>query len=1012
MSGKKTCETLKKVRKQIAVANGIPYEPRICNFKGECKGTCPACEAEMRYLENELSKRNAQRKKIDIVGIAKDLIPHKNDLAKHTAAATIAATIGLSALPTDTYAQDSTSVVVVNEGTAITVKGKVKDESGALPGATVTIKGSGKIIETDGDGEFSIEAHIGDTLVANFSGYEDKEVKVTKSHINIEMEPNYEEFPEGFVVEIKPLDNNIPTTLFCCQSSERIPLNFFIDFGNYKRGRLASVQTSTYSGQPGCNQVLHSYGISSLIGTDIDDPSPLIIIDDVESKGNLPTRINPNDINSLKFLEPGSARLIYGTRGSNGAIAIKRVHFKKNDIAYDGTLSLSQFRKRYNFYNTTNNPQDKLFQNAFGHNHQLSLTKDIKKSSIGLSLNYTNQNGVILNTDYEDINGHLFFKSYVKNWLSLGADANFGHKNTNEVANIANPLRRTPTILSFKGTDDNLFVQTLLQDSDAESASYNPIEEIKQSPLACKATNFTGSAYMKFLIIDRHRHVLNWNNHAEICSTNADERYFLPPYVNGEEASLREGDFYDKTLHLKSTLFYQTKKIGNRLSMSVTAEHNRHNWDGVMKESLGVAPSKSFRDYDGEFNTTTFVGQIHFHYYGRYYAYAGGFYDGCSKLNTANQWDFSPSFGAAWRISEEDFIRENESLSKLFTDLKLKVNYSKTSNNYSSQAAYFTNLGNWDNLEREHNKQYEIGVDIDFKNRLEIMANMFIKDNTNLLIKTGGPDATNGLVDKNTTFCNDGAIKTKGFYSSITYPSISTIKNDRNFVWQIGLNFTRFNSEVTSLGNFDAVTEHGDPYGAYQIHHTDMSINRTIVGAAPGRFYGYKAEGIINNQAELTAYENETGREARIGCVKYSKNKQYIGNPNPDFTYGFNTNLGLGPWTLEAVLCGSYGNEVYNLVRQRIEEPTGDAIASDRYVKDGSYLKIHRVALTYKLPRKYTEHMHIEGLHATIASENLHTFTNYNGYDPENPGNALRQGVDEGRYPSPRTFSFSFGFKL
>ncbi|MBQ4036429.1 MAG: membrane receptor RagA, partial [Paludibacteraceae bacterium] len=91
MNGKLTCETLKKVRKQIADANGIPYEPAVCNHKGNCPGTCPACEAEVRYIERELAARKNEKKHLHIVGVAKDLLPSKEDFAKHAAAVAIAA---------------------------------------------------------------------------------------------------------------------------------------------------------------------------------------------------------------------------------------------------------------------------------------------------------------------------------------------------------------------------------------------------------------------------------------------------------------------------------------------------------------------------------------------------------------------------------------------------------------------------------------------------------------------------------------------------------------------------------------------------------------------------------------------------------------------------------------------------------------------------------------------------------------------------------------------------------
>ena len=179
MNGKVTCEALKKVRKQIADANGIPYEPVVCNHQGDCRGTCPACEAEMRYIERELAVRKRKEEHLHIVGVAKDLLPSKEDFAKHAAAVAITAAASLSVAPVDACAQESRPDTVVNERKMPTVRGVVRDESGVLPGASVTVKGTDNSVETDDDGNFEIEAFVGSTLVVEYWGYEPTLVKVT-----------------------------------------------------------------------------------------------------------------------------------------------------------------------------------------------------------------------------------------------------------------------------------------------------------------------------------------------------------------------------------------------------------------------------------------------------------------------------------------------------------------------------------------------------------------------------------------------------------------------------------------------------------------------------------------------------------------------------------------------------------------------------------------------------------------------------------------------------------------
>ncbi len=191
---KVTCETLKTIRKQIADANGIPYEPHVCTYSGPCMGTCPACEAEARYIEVELAKRRLSKQPVNIIGVAKDWLPSPSSFSQAVAAATItavmtftavivaAATITavmtFTALPFDAAAQhyDASKIVKTNR---IRVNGVVRNESSVLPGVSIGIKGTGNYLKSDKDGNFSIDASVGDTLVVKCFGYEDKEVLLT-----------------------------------------------------------------------------------------------------------------------------------------------------------------------------------------------------------------------------------------------------------------------------------------------------------------------------------------------------------------------------------------------------------------------------------------------------------------------------------------------------------------------------------------------------------------------------------------------------------------------------------------------------------------------------------------------------------------------------------------------------------------------------------------------------------------------------------------------------------------
>lgn len=175
-----TCETLKSIRKQIADANGIAYEPNICTYEGPCMGTCPVCEAEARYLEAELAKRQKAHKGINIIGVAKDKMPAPSSFSQAIAAATITTVLSFTALPVAAVEQEE-NPSKTEQSNMVRVNGIVNNGSTALSGARISIEGSKASTQSDKDGNFSINASLGDILIIEYPGYESKSVTVNNT---------------------------------------------------------------------------------------------------------------------------------------------------------------------------------------------------------------------------------------------------------------------------------------------------------------------------------------------------------------------------------------------------------------------------------------------------------------------------------------------------------------------------------------------------------------------------------------------------------------------------------------------------------------------------------------------------------------------------------------------------------------------------------------------------------------------------------------------------------------
>ncbi|MBO4805427.1 MAG: hypothetical protein J5554_05255, partial [Paludibacteraceae bacterium] len=304
---------------------------------------------------------------------------------------------------------------------------------------------------------------------------------------------------------------------------------------------------------------------------------------------------------------------------------------------------------------------------------------------------------------------------------------------------------------------------------------------------------------------------------------------------------------------------------------------------------------------------------------------------------------------------------------------------------------------------------------------------------------------------------NTGSIENTGF--DIT---LNTINVDRKiaglpFQWGTDINFSMVRNKVIDLNNG------GEIAGRFYAKSAQRYICISREGDAPGLFYGYKTDGVIQNTAQLNEKTRATG--TRVGDLNFvdvdgngtidENDMTIIGDPNPDFTFGLGNSLTLGNpktngvWSLSIFFSGSYGNDVFNLLRMSLDgmdeaglnyskdvldyavvktnedgtqyvenagtdmpRPTTEAgqnctVVSDRYVEDGSFLRLQNVALSYTFPTKWTEKMHLSNLKLSANVQNVYTFTSYTGYNPEVACTSpIQQGVDFASYPSPRMFVF------
>lgn len=445
--------------------------------------------------------------------------------------------------------------------------------------------------------------------------------------------------------------------------------------------------------------------------------------------------------------------------------------------------------------------------------------------------------------------------------------------------------------------------------------------------------------------------------------------------------------------------------------------------------------------------------------------------DGSSRFGSENRWGVFPSFSLGWRVSEENFMKNVNWLS----DLKIRTSYGITGNNFISNYGAIAltaadnyifggSGGNVSNgirlssiantlLSWEKNKQLDLGLEFGIlKNRMSLAFDYYNKRTSDLLLNVPTPT----LTGYSNALQNIGEIQNKGFEFTLV---------SRNFVnefkWTTDFNFSTNNIKVLALGT------DGSRILARQTTFAAGNTHVTEIGAAPGSFFGYKVIGVYQNQNEVDTQpgiKNANGTTAsRPGQIKFADingdgtitadDRTNIGSPFPDFTYGMTNTFAYKGFDFSFTLQGVQGFEVLNAARRfygsyaglnnslksatngwKSEAAPGDGMipqidrnfgalgvasvinnATSAFVEDGSFLRIRNVTLGYNLPSSVAQTLKVSNARLSFTVQNLHTFTKYQGYNPEvsvEGGNPLMPGVDSGAYPLARTFvlGLNFGF--
>jgi TonB-linked SusC/RagA family outer membrane protein len=1004
---------------------------------------------------------------------------------------------------------------VANAAQAINVTGTVTDANGPLPGVNVKLKGTTIGATTDVNGQYKLSVPDGNgTLVFSFVGYTTQEIAINnRATINVVMTELPKALSEVVVVGYgtqRRVDLTGSVGSVSAKTlQERPQTNLEQELG----GKIAGVNVSVNSGEPGGDTKVRIRGYSS-INTSTD---PLYVVDGIvwTQGGN---SINPNDVASIDVLKDASSTAIYGTRGANGVILITTKRGSKNrpsTVSYDAYVSMNKMAKEIPVLNSrqfmdledqsyaniqkydpvgwaagnyaSRNPVlqrtaliGKLFDSnlnplydvdwqkattrtAYSQNHNVSVTGGSENINYGLFLNYSDDQGIILNSSLKRYNARLTVDNQVKPWLKIGATINY---NTQDQRlgnygtggnNIPRTMIEMPSFIPIKYPDGTYGKRT---DYPNLEGGDNPVAQTTELLRLRNLRVFSANGYANIDLFKdlQFKSVLGVTTAANyypesssglVGGPTADQSY-SSAQINEDNNTFWQWQSYFTYNHTFNNVHKLNVVVGTerqnfqRLSLGASTRNLSDNFYQFYNLGAGSIPGLPSSGYDA-WQMQSYYGRVNYNYNERYLFTVTGRSDGSSRFGQNTKYGFFPSAAFAWRASQEDFLKDNKTIS----DLKFRLSYGLTGNSeigeYQSAAninttnyvfngaqaigTHQTSIGNED-LKWEKTTEYDLGISFGlFHNRITVDADAYLKKTKALLLNAPLPQ-TSGFTS---VFKNIGQLENKGI--ELTLNTVN-VKSD-NFSWNSSFNITFLSNKILSLGasNDDIFL---DPVFLSR-------FNLMRVGLPAGSFYGYKVLGTWGTAEAATAAKygllpgdlkiQDTNNDGRVSA----DDKVVLGRSIPKGYGTFSNTFAYKNFDLGVELQFNYGNQIMNLTQHSAQDRIGQAnsyatvlnawtptnqntnIAESRpayvryqteiystKVENGNFIRGRSVTLGYNFSNNIVNKLKLSRLRLYAQAQNLFVITKYSGYDPEvstyNGSSNFTQNIQFFDYPKPRTF--------
>ena len=961
--------------------------------------------------------------------------------------------------------------------------GTVTDDKGMpLPGVSVVIKGTTKGVATDFDGNFSLN-NVPKGAVLEFSsvGYKTLDIKATGASLKVKLPEATQDLDEVVVVGYGTQKKGDVTTAITSVKTKDLDQRPVTSAAQAIQGRAAGIQVVQPSGAPGAGLAVRIRGNTSISASN----DPLYVVDGIPVQDI--SGIAPTDIENMQVLKDASSAAIYGSRAANGVVLITTKQGKRNEpkVSINTYVGMSDIAKKIPSLNTQQyydlmadsgavatsslaGLTDKTdwykeaFRTGFTQNTQLSVSNATENTKYYVSAGHTKEDGIIRSSFFERYNVRLNLEAKMRKWLTFETNLSYADYESNGIisglganrAGVVLSVINTPQyapIWSTKAGEEGWYYY------DFKGANLShPVENIsRRADNLLKNNRFVGSGSAIVQLMDG----LRYKSTFAIDRLSSKENRWTDPKLTaygrrnyGEAADIRKNHTlmtfdniltFDKTFSkhnlslLAGTSFTNAKMDGSEMYATHFLTSDIKTLNAANKIGQGSITNAE------EWSMMSYLGRISYNYDSKYLLTANFRADGSSKLAPGKRWGYFPSVSVGWRLSQENFLKNVEWLS----ELKLRGGWGQTGNqagisDYGYLQRFSITRQNWweagkgdamvtlrpnsfsnPNLTWETTTQSNIGLDLSlFKNRISLAVDAYLKKTTDLLMDVPLP-ATSPVPS---IYRNEGEMTNKGLEFSVDSRNLTG-----DLEWNTNFNISFNRNELTKLSLQKVY------YYASTSEATSEQVVRITEGQPLGKFWGLVSEGVDPQTGDIK-YKDLNG-DGRISV----SDKTYIGDPNPDFTFGLTNDFAYKNFTLSVFFQGSYGNDIYNASRIETEgmydgknqstavlnrwrkpgdvtdipravKSTDNIKASSRWVEDGSYLRLKTLTLAYNVPVDALERYGIRKIQPYFTAQNLWTLTNYKGFDPEvNEGlSGPTMGIDWGTYPQTKSFIFGLNIEF